>query len=34
VKYESIYLHAYETPQEVRVALMRYFEFYNHCCPN
>jgi Integrase core domain len=29
VKYESIYLHAYETPQEVRVALARYFEFYN-----
>ena len=29
VKYESIYLHAYETPREVRVALARYFEFYN-----
>jgi putative transposase len=29
VKYESIYLHAYETPREVRVALTRYFEFYN-----
>jgi len=29
VKYESIYLHAYETPGEVRVALARYFEFYN-----
>jgi putative transposase len=24
VKYESIYLHAYETPREVRVALARY----------
>ena len=29
VKYESIYLHAYETPREVRVELARYFEFYN-----
>jgi len=29
VKYESIYLHAYETPREVRGALARYFEFYN-----
>ena len=29
VKYESIYLHAYETPREVKVALARYFEFYN-----
>ena len=29
VKYESLYLHAYETPPEVRVALARYFEFYN-----
>jgi putative transposase len=29
VKYESIYLHAYETPREVRVALTRYFAFYN-----
>jgi len=29
VKYESIYLHAYETPREVRVALARYFAFYN-----
>ncbi len=29
VKYESIYLHAYETPREVRAALARYFAFYN-----
>jgi putative transposase len=29
VKYESIYLHAYETPREVTVALTRYFHFYN-----
>ena len=29
VKYESIYLHAYETPREVRAALAHYFTFYN-----
>ena len=29
VKYESIYLHAYETPRQVTVALTRYFDFYN-----
>ena len=29
VKYESIYLHAYETPREVTVALARSSEFYN-----
>ena len=29
VKYEDIYLHAYETPREVKTALMRYFGFYN-----
>ncbi len=29
VKYEEIYLHAYETPQEVNAALSRYFIFYN-----
>ena len=29
VKYESIYLHAYETPREVKGELARYFEFYN-----
>jgi len=29
VKYASIYLHTYETPGEMRVALARYFEFYN-----
>ena len=29
VKYEDIYLHAYETPREVDVALARYFSFYN-----
>jgi putative transposase len=29
VKYDSIYLHAYETPREVNVALTRDFDFYN-----
>ena len=29
VKYESIYLHAHETPREVQRELARYFEFYN-----
>ena len=28
-KYEDIYLHAYQTPREVKVALARYFGFYN-----
>ncbi len=29
VKYEDIYLHAYETPSNVKQGLKRYFEFYN-----
>jgi len=29
VKYEDIYLHAYETVSEVRAALASYFSFYN-----
>ena len=29
VKYEDIYLHAYETPREVKAALASYFSFYN-----
>jgi len=29
VKYECIYLYAYETPREVRLALTDYFNFYN-----
>ena len=29
VKYEDIYLRAYETPTELRAGLTRYFEFYN-----
>ena len=29
VKYEDVYLRAYETPGELRAGLARYFEFYN-----
>jgi len=29
VKYEDIYLHAYETPSALRAGLARYFAFYN-----
>jgi putative transposase len=29
VKYEEVYLHAYESPKEVNHALTRYFSFYN-----
>ena len=29
VKYEDVYLHAYETPAELRAGLTRYFTFYN-----
>jgi putative transposase len=29
VKYEDIYLHAYESVRELKTALARYFEFYN-----
>jgi len=29
VKYEDVYLRAYETPTELRAGLTRYFEFYN-----
>jgi putative transposase len=29
VKYEDVYLRAYETPMELRAGLARYFEFYN-----
>jgi len=35
VKYEDVYLRAYETPAELRAGLARYFEFYNDAsyCP-
>ena len=29
VKYENVYLHAYETLEAVREGLSRYFAFYN-----
>ena len=29
VKYEDVYLRAYETPRELRAGLARYFTFYN-----
>ena len=29
VKYEDVYLRAYETPIELRTGLARYFDFYN-----
>jgi len=29
VKYEDVYLHAYETPADLRQGLARYFDFYN-----
>ena len=29
VKYEDVYLRAYETPTELRAGLSRYFDFYN-----
>ncbi len=29
VKYENVYLRAYETPTELRSGLARYFDFYN-----
>ena len=34
VKYEDLYLHAYETPREVKAALTRYFSFYNASRPH
>jgi len=29
IKYEEIYLHAYETPEEARSGIARYIDFYN-----
>jgi putative transposase len=34
VKYEEIYLHAYESVQDARAGLMRYFAFYNQRRPH
>ena len=33
VKYEELYLHAYETVSEVRIALARYFSFLQRAAP-
>lgn len=33
VKYEEVYLHAYETVSDVRGGLSHYFEFFNHRWP-
>ncbi len=34
VKYEEVYLHAYETVSAVRTGLTRYFHFFNHRRPH
>jgi putative transposase len=34
VKYEEVYLHAYETVSAVRTGVARYFEFFNHRRPH
>jgi putative transposase len=34
VKYEDVYLHAYETVSDVRTGLARYFQFFNHRRPH
>lgn len=34
VKYEDVYLHAYETIRQVRIGLRRYFTFFNHRRPH
>jgi putative transposase len=34
VKYEEVYLHAYETVSDVRAGLTRYFQFFNHRRPH
>jgi putative transposase len=34
VKYEEVYLHAYETVSDVRAGLLRYFTFFNHRRPH
>lgn len=34
VKYEDVYLHAYNTVSQVRAGLSRYFEFFNDRRPH
>jgi len=34
VKYEEVYLHAYESVREARTAIMNYLSWYNRCRPH
>ena len=34
VKYEEVYLHAYDSVSEARASIGRYFEFYNQRRPH
>ena len=34
VKYEQVYLHAYETVNEARISIMQYFDWYNQSRPH
>jgi putative transposase len=34
IKYEEVYLHAYETVREARTSIGRYLEFYNSARPH
>jgi integrase-like protein len=34
IKYEEVYLHAYETVQQARTSIRRYLEFYNTARPH
>jgi putative transposase len=34
VKYEAVYLHAYDSVAEARQGLQRYFQFYNQRRPH
>ena len=34
IKYEEVYLHAYETTSEARAGIERYVTFYNHRRPH
>lgn len=34
VKYEEVYLHAYDSPSEARIGLNKYFQFYNQRRPH
>jgi len=34
VKYEQVYLHAYESVSEARRSIMRYFDWYSRCRPH